>query len=221
MLRSLARLVFLAPALTSVFVCALPDISVVVDGPSSVNNVQLFKVSSTITNHGDEVITLLNSSDSVLTPKWKTNAFSVVSQGSGLAARFAGVKPETYYLSSAKIKWSPELAVGSGDVTVIPAGKSITIDQNLGGVYDLSGIGEGPYEISANANFFALDASGSAHALRATKTKSHVTHISGEPTSVRRRALEKRAIGYNNCTDSQKAILTMAAKCKVLLFIAQ
>ncbi|KAG8907836.1 hypothetical protein FRB99_002009 [Tulasnella sp. 403] len=203
MFGSIVRLTFLAPALASAFVCAFPDISIAVDGPSSVNDVRSFNVSTTITNHGDEAVTLLNSPDSVLTPEWRTNAFSVVFQRRGLAALPAGVK----------VKWNPQIAGLNGDVTVIPARRSITIDHHIGGVYDFSSTGEGPYEISANANFLALDGSGNVHTLRATQAKSHTAHISGKLTSVaRRRALQIRAIGYNNCTDSQKSTITTAAK---------
>ncbi|KAG8894820.1 hypothetical protein FRB99_000972, partial [Tulasnella sp. 403] len=202
MLGSIARLVFLASPLATALVCAFPDISVVVDGPSSVTDAQSLKLSTTITNHGDEAVTLLNSPDSILTPKLKTNSFGVVSQGQGRPARFTGIK----------VKWSSDAAVANGDVTVIPAGKSIKIDQDLGGVYDFSKIGEGSYEISANAKFLALDDSGNVHDLQATTTKSHVAHISGKLTSVTPRAFGRRALGYNNCTSSQESLIAAAAK---------
>ncbi|KAG8902137.1 hypothetical protein FRB99_004824 [Tulasnella sp. 403] len=202
MLGSTARLAVLASALANVLVCAFPDISVVVKGPSSVTDVQSFSVSTVITNHGDEAVTLLNSPDSILAPKWKTNSFGVVSQDRGLAARFVGVK----------VKWNHNVALAKGDVTVIPARESITISQDLGGVYDFSSIGEGPYEISANAKFLALDGSGDVHPLRAVKTKSHVTRISGKLTPVTRRALETGDITYNNCTSSQESLIATAAK---------
>ena len=101
-------------------------------GPKTVSDIDDFTIKTVLTNTGDETLTLLNDPNSILTPKWKTNIFGITSTD-GKSANFNGVI----------VKWKPELAIADKDFTILKAGQSIELEQNLSGVYNLTSSGAG------------------------------------------------------------------------------
>ena len=71
-------------------VMATPELQVQLSGPSAVNGANNFKVSATITNTGDETLTLLNDPRGPLS-KIPAETFSIVHE-SGDVPEFVGVK---------------------------------------------------------------------------------------------------------------------------------
>ncbi|KAG8914197.1 hypothetical protein FRC02_005076, partial [Tulasnella sp. 418] len=179
---------------------AVKDISVSITGSGSTIDADNFKIKTIITNTGDESVTLLNEPNSVLTPQWKTNIFGVVANN-GAAARFKGMK----------VKWSPELAIKSGEVTVIEAGKTIEIEHDLDGIYDFANSGAGVYTITAKGDFKYVSEGGEIRSLPA-HTSSHVTTVSGNLVSVMpvKNAVEKRAVGFNGCSSTRQSQIQTA-----------
>ena len=71
-------------------VFAALTVSVSFGGEKTFTDVDNFHVVAKVTNNGDETLTFLNDPGTLLTPKWKTNIFSVVS-ADGVVPEFGGV----------------------------------------------------------------------------------------------------------------------------------
>ncbi|KAJ3503898.1 hypothetical protein NMY22_g18091 [Coprinellus aureogranulatus] len=96
-------------------VAGAPSLSLKVEGASSIENVDNFKVNTVITNVGDETVKLLNDPNSPLS-KLPANTFSITnSQGAGAA--FTGIKA----------KYVPRVAAEAGAFTTLAPGASITV----------------------------------------------------------------------------------------------
>lgn len=105
-------------AATAAAVQAAPRLSLKVSGPDAVNDVENFKVITTLINTGDETLKLLNDPRSAL-HTFATNTFAITTND-GASPVFTGVK----------VKYSPGNAARKTDpsiFTVIRPGESVSL----------------------------------------------------------------------------------------------
>ncbi|KZV72540.1 hypothetical protein PENSPDRAFT_750834, partial [Peniophora sp. CONT] len=115
--------------LAAVSVSASPSLLLSVSAPAAVEDVANLKVTTTLTNTGDEAVTLLKTPESVLNP-FETNTFQLKSE-SGAVPAFTG----------AKVKF----AIDRAEQKTLAAGESLQVEHSLAGVYNLTSTGEGLY----------------------------------------------------------------------------
>jgi peptidyl-Lys metalloendopeptidase len=89
-------------------------------GPESVDNVVNLKVVATVTNTGDETLTILNDPHSPLS-KLPADTFTI-SDASGASPAFTGIK----------VKYTPSAAIAAGKdaITVLAPGQSVSVEHN-------------------------------------------------------------------------------------------
>ncbi|GAB1517718.1 hypothetical protein RhiTH_000768 [Rhizoctonia solani] len=193
---------FLLPA----FVVAVPSLSLTVTGPLSVTDVDNLFVRTVVTNIGPDSVKLLKNPSSVLSD-WQTNSFIIKSRiGTPL---FTGIR----------IKYSPELALKSGDESnfvILASGESFALTHSLAGVYNFTRSGAGEYNFSASNIFQYVDENGRLAAITA-ETTTNKLRIGGSLVALRhkekpsRRAILRRDIGYSGCSEAQKSQISTAA----------
>ncbi|KDQ21772.1 hypothetical protein BOTBODRAFT_183025, partial [Botryobasidium botryosum FD-172 SS1] len=181
------------------------SLSVAVSGPSDVNGVNNLNVTTKIQNTGNETLRLLNDPQSVLTPRWATNVFSI-SKASSLSL----VIPD---FRGVRVKWSPSLAATGNDLTILAPGQSIEYLHDLSARYDFKTAGEGTYDFLAADTFTHVDATGKRISLKASpnlptslKLSGALASRSSAPTSAK---FGKRA-QFANCTASQQTLINAA-----------
>jgi peptidyl-Lys metalloendopeptidase len=169
------------------------DLLVNVTGPSSVT-ADKFKVTTILSNNGDKDVTLLNDPNSILMPQYKTDVFGIVSKH-GTPARFGGIC----------VKWSPELAIANKDFTVIKAGESLEIKQDLSGVYDFSEGDTKSWSIGSASVFQLVHHSGVVTDYLASVDPHHIK-LAGSPTP-KSFAPKPRPMGlsFYGCSAQQQA----------------
>ncbi|KAF5314617.1 hypothetical protein D9611_007165 [Ephemerocybe angulata] len=193
---ALQALVVLATAFS---VAAAPGLTLKVEGASSVTDVDNFKVSTILTNTGDETLKILNDPLGPLS-NLPTDSFSVVnSQGS--SASFAG----------AKAKYVPAVAAEVGDYTTLAPGQSITVNHDLSEAYNLTATGAGTYDVEPRNVFYLVNEKNEISSIHARVSKVHKARVSGRLSKVRPTpTLAKRAT-YVSCTAARQTILVEAA----------
>ncbi|CUA74943.1 peptidyl-Lys metalloendopeptidase [Rhizoctonia solani] len=187
-------------------VAASPSLKLTVTGPSAVTDVDNLTVKATVTNTGSETVKLLKDPRTVLSD-WRTNAFAIESTAGTPA--FTGIK----------VKYSPELALKSGDESkfaVLAPGQSFELTHDLAGVYNFTRSGAGEYKFSAGNVFQYVDSNGQL-ATVAAETQSHKLKVGGALASAKgmpnhdRRGISRRAIGYTSCTSARQTLIATAA----------
>ncbi|KAH9928459.1 peptidyl-Lys metalloendopeptidase [Epithele typhae] len=177
---------------------AAPGLSVSLSGPTTVKGVSNLHVAATVTNTGDEALTLLRDPRGLL-HDLPTNAFSIAS-ASGAGPKFVG----------AVVKYSPALAAESGApdaVTVLAPGDAFTVAHDLSAAYSFAS--EGEYTISPSTLFFYVDpATGSPVELRASVGATHVARLTGS-LAAPAPPLAKRQT-YVGCIASMEVAITNA-----------
>ena len=94
-----------------------------VSGPSSVSSVESLKLTTTLTNTGDETLKILNDPRGPLN-KLPTDTFAI-STGSGATPSFTGMK----------LKYVPSTAAELGAFTVLAPGESVAVDHDRAFIY--------------------------------------------------------------------------------------
>ncbi|KAG9093754.1 hypothetical protein FS749_013800 [Ceratobasidium sp. UAMH 11750] len=193
-------------AVLAACVAASPSLKLTVSGPQTITDVDNLTVKATVTNTGSETVKLLKDPRTVLSD-WRTNTFAI--EGVAGTPAFTGIK----------VKYSPELALKSGDeskFTVLAPGQSFELVHDLAGVYNFTGSGAGEYKFSAGNIFQYVDASGKL-ATVAANTQSHKLSVGGKLASLKgaprsdRSSLARRAIGFKSCSSTQQSQITTAA----------
>lgn len=87
-------------------------------GPSTVSSVENLKLTTTLTNTGDETLKILNDPRGPLN-KLPTDTFAI-STGSGATPSFTGMK----------LKYVPSTAAELGAFTVLAPGESVAVDHD-------------------------------------------------------------------------------------------
>ncbi|QRV85905.1 peptidyl-Lys metalloendopeptidase [Ceratobasidium sp. AG-Ba] len=187
-------------------VAATPTLRLTVSGPQAVTDVDNLTVKATLTNTGSETVKLLKDPRTVLS-EWRTNTFAIESTAGTPA--FTGIK----------VKYSPELALKSGDESkfaVLAPGQSFELVHDLAGVYNFTRSGAGEYQFSAGNVFQYVDASGKL-ATVAADTQSHKLKVGGSLASFKgapkhdSHRLGRRAIGFTSCSSTRQSQITTAA----------
>jgi len=174
-----------------------------VSGPSSVNGLSNLKLATTLHNTGNETLRLLNNPQSVLTPDWATNVFSISKVNGSVWPDFHGVV----------VKWSPSLAAKGKDFTVIEPGQSVELTHDLSTRYDFTASGEGTYEFHALNTFTHIDTTGNLISLKASPNSPVSLKLSGNiaiiPLTPHSAKFVKRA-KFVNCTADQQTQINAA-----------
>ncbi|KAG6894865.1 hypothetical protein C0992_004261 [Termitomyces sp. T32_za158] len=181
---------------SAVTVSALPSISVKVSGEPAVTDIDKLVVNTTVTNTGDEIITLLNHPESPLN-KLPANQFTIT-DATGSSPAFIGVK--------AKYVPATAIAVGKDAVTVLAPGQSVEIEHKLSEAYAFDK--EGEYKIVSNNQFYLVNVKKEAATINAT-VNTYTTTLTGK-LSTDRFTQVKRAT-YYGCSSSEQSSLVSAA----------
>ncbi|KAH7340845.1 hypothetical protein B0J17DRAFT_716024 [Rhizoctonia solani] len=189
-----------------VVLAVVPSLKLTVTGPSNVIDVDNLFVKTVVTNTGSDSVELLRNPSSVLSD-WQTNSFSIKSiLGTPL---FTGIR----------IKYSPELALKSGDESnfmVLAAGESFELAHSLAGVYNFTRSGAGEYNFSASNIFQYVDENGQLASVIA-ETETNKLRLGGSLVSLRHkqspkwRGITRRDIGYKDCSPDQQSLINAAA----------
>ncbi|KAG6887843.1 hypothetical protein C0992_010492 [Termitomyces sp. T32_za158] len=181
---------------SAVAVSALHSLSVEVSGEPAVVGIDQLVVKTTVTNTGDEIITLLNHPESPLN-KLPANTFTIT-DATGGTATFTGIKA----------KYVPAMAIAAGKdaVTVLAPGQSVEVKHDLSEAYAFDK--EGEYRIVSNNQFYFVNAQKEAAPIYAT-VDAHTTTLTGK-LSVDR-ALQVKRAAFNGCTAAQQSSLALAA----------
>ncbi|KAG9123603.1 hypothetical protein FRC07_014585 [Ceratobasidium sp. 392] len=187
-------------------VAAAPSLKLTVGGPTGVKDVDNLTVKTILTNTGSETVKLLKDPRTVLSD-WRTNTFAI--EGTTGTPAFTGIK----------VKYSPEQALKSGDVSkfaVLAPGQSFELVHDLAGVYDFTRSGAGRYKVSAGNVFQYVDASSKLATVTAD-IQSHELGLGGNLASLKGKpshdtsSLARRAIGFKSCSSTQQSQITTAA----------
>ncbi|ESK92137.1 deuterolysin m35 metalloprotease [Moniliophthora roreri MCA 2997] len=198
-----ATTVILATLFATEVAYGAPGLSLSVSAPASIDGVDNFKVTATLTNTGGETLKLLNDPRGPLS-QIPTDTFSILSS-TGSSPSFNGVKAK--YVPSNVIKENR-----NGSFTVLEPGKSVSIEHDLSAAYNFTTAGEGAYTVEARNLFHFVDANtGKAVPVQAASSKFQVASLTGKLAVARppvaaskiiRRGLRKRT-GFVGCNDDQ------------------
>ncbi|KAF8759021.1 peptidyl-Lys metalloendopeptidase [Rhizoctonia solani] len=187
-------------------VAAAPSLKLTVTGPSVVTDVDNLTVKAIVTNTGAETVKLLKDPRTVLSD-WRTNTFAI--EGAAGTPAFTGIK----------VKYSPELALKSGDESkfaVLAPGQSFELTHDLAGVYNFTRSGAGDYKFSAGNVFQYVDSNGQL-ATVAAEAQSHKLKVGGSLASFKgapkhdKSGIARRAIGYTSCSSTRQSQIATAA----------
>ncbi|KAG6873177.1 hypothetical protein C0995_001787 [Termitomyces sp. Mi166 len=196
MISNALRATLVALVASAVAVSAIPNLSVKVTGEPAVTGVDKLVVKTTVTNTGDEILTLLNHPESPLN-KLPANTFTIT-DASGATPTFTGIK--------AKYVPAKAIAAGKDAVTVLAPGQSVEVEHNLSEAYAFAK--EGEYNIVSNNRFYIVNAQKEAVPIYAT-AEAHTTTLTGK-LAVPRFTQIKRAT-YDGCSSSEQSSLISAA----------
>ncbi|CAE6521866.1 unnamed protein product [Rhizoctonia solani] len=201
--------IVVASAVASILPAVLavvPSLKLTVTGPPNVTDVDNLFVKTVVTNTGSDSVKLLKNPSSILSD-WQTNSFSI--KGSLGTPVFTGIR----------IKYSPELALKSGDESnfmVLAAGESFGMTHSLAGVYNFTRSGAGEYSFSASNIFQYVDENGQLASVIA-ETETNKLRLGGSLVSLRHkqgsnwRGVTRRDIGYRGCSSDQQSLISAAA----------
>ncbi|KAF8068946.1 hypothetical protein FPV67DRAFT_1625073 [Lyophyllum atratum] len=198
MFSSSLRATLVALVASAVAVSAAPGLSVKVAGPEAVTDVNNLKVTTTVTNTGDEILRILNHPNSPLS-KLPADTF-MITDATGAAPAFTGIK----------VKYVPATAIAAGKdaITTLAPGQSVQVEHDLSEAYNFTKSGEGAYSFEANNLFYIVDSANKAVPLHATG-EAHHAKLLGKLAVVRPAEL-KRAT-FNGCSSTQQSGLNTAA----------
>lgn len=190
--------VFLACALSA---NAARQLTLDVDGPAAVTSVEDLKVTTVLTNNGDETIRVLKDPLGPLS-QLPAETFTIESEGSSRPA-FMGIRA----------KYSPTAAIAAGEFVTLAPGESVSVAHDLGHAYDFTKSGAGKYTIGARNSFMVVNADDTVEYVEAQVGKTHRSRVSGKLRAVRPGvddALDKRAT-FVSCSSTRQSQLNTAA----------
>ena len=208
-------------ATTAAAAQAAPGLSLKVSGPDTINDVENFKVITTLINTGDETLKLLNDPRSAL-HTFATNTFAITTND-GASPAFTGVK----------VKYSPSNAAKMTDpsiFTVLRPGESVLLIHDrtyicsrfiycsrrrcspytVSSAYNFTSTGHSNYTIEASNLFHFVNTNNDVSTLRADAQPHVVTLTGGKLAVARPAALTERA-RFTGCSPSQQSALKTAA----------
>ncbi|KAH6907495.1 peptidyl-Lys metalloendopeptidase [Coprinopsis sp. MPI-PUGE-AT-0042] len=193
--------VFVACALSA---NAARQLTLDVDGPTTVNTVEDLKVTTVLTNTGDETIKVLKDPLGPLS-QLPAETFNIESEG-GAHPAFMGMR----------VKYSPKAAIAAGEYVTLAPGESIRVGHNLGHAYDFTKPGEGKYTIGAHNRLMVVGANDTVEYIDAKPSRKHISsRIAGKlriaRPSVDDIGLDKRATWIGCSSDRQSQLNSAAA----------
>lgn len=210
----------MALAASAIAVSAAPGLSLKVSGAEAVDGVENFKVTTTVTNTGDETLKLINDPRGALNTL-PANTFAITSDA-GESPSFVGVKAKFVLDKVAKSE-------NAGSFTVLAPGASFTLTHDreppllscisnasadlslftVSAAYNFSAPGEGKYTVEASNLFHYVDPTTSEAVEIRADGETHVASLSGklaatQPTLVKRES-------YVGCSSSRETAINSAA----------
>ncbi|KAJ3548999.1 hypothetical protein NMY22_g1045 [Coprinellus aureogranulatus] len=185
--------------LSAIAVIGGPSLSLEVEGATSVENIENFKVNTIITNVGNQPVRILNDPYGTLS-KLPTNTFTITNS-EGVRGEFIGVKA----------KYVPKVAAEAGAFTTLLAGASVTVTHDLSEAYNLTITGDGTYEVEPTNLFHVVDGSGEISSVRAKASKIYRSLVSGRLAKARKVTTPQRRALYMGCSAAQQSALVSAA----------
>ncbi|KXN93222.1 Peptidyl-Lys metalloendopeptidase [Leucoagaricus sp. SymC.cos] len=107
--------------------------SLKVTGPESVSSIENLKVTTTITNTGDEALKLLHDPLSPLS-QFQDDSFKII----------GGAKNATPSFKAIMTKFIPSIAFAQKACTALALVESVNVEHDLSKAYDFTKAGEGP-----------------------------------------------------------------------------
>ncbi|KAI9058081.1 Metalloprotease [Trametes sanguinea] len=155
-------------------VLAAPSLLLQVSGPSTVHDVDNFKIITTVTNTGDEPLKLLNDPHSPLSDL-PTDLFDIVNVN-GTSPDFIGIE----------VKYVPHVAATMNDPLVftrLAPGQSVEVEHDLSLAYDFTASGPGAYVVNVKSlnTFYRVFGSGShvSALLAQSGLPTHAVNVTG------------------------------------------
>ncbi|KAG8818812.1 hypothetical protein FRC17_010697 [Serendipita sp. 399] len=175
---------------------AAPSLGLSVEGPSSVQGVDNFKITTTLKNTGDETLTLYADPRSALS-SFPANSF-VVTGASGASVPFVGARAK-YLFKDAK------------NFVVLAPGESRTTNHDLSASYNFTQAGD--YDIEAVNLFHYQDPSGNPVAITADAPSHLTAKLTGNLVSsiVAKRSMRNyNRASYTSCSSSRRTTIAAA-----------
>ncbi|KAI0778610.1 peptidyl-Lys metalloendopeptidase [Trametes elegans] len=202
MFSSSVRAALLALAASASLVSAERGLSLKVSGPEAVDGVDNLKVTTTLTNTGDETLKLLNDPRGAL-HTLPANSFAITTS-SGDSPSFIGVKAK--YVPSQVAKSASDKAF-----TVLEPGQSVTVDHDLSAAYNFTLPGEGLYTVEPSNLFHFVDPETNEPVEIRADVETHVAKVAGKLAVARPTPTLARRYAYNGCSSSQQSGIRSAA----------
>ncbi|KXN83042.1 Peptidyl-Lys metalloendopeptidase [Leucoagaricus sp. SymC.cos] len=197
MFTSSVRSTLLALAASAAVVNAAQGISLKVSAPETVDGVENLKITTTMTNTGDETLKLLHDPLGPLS-QMPANTFTITGGDKNTSPSFHGIKA----------KWVPSYAAAQKAYTTLAPGESVNVDHDLFSTYDFTDAGEGAYSFAAHNLFYAVDDSDQITTL-AADSEGCTSHVSGKLSAAGAAQVGRRAT-FNGCSDSQQSDIDSA-----------
>ncbi|KAK1220655.1 hypothetical protein PQX77_016611 [Marasmius sp. AFHP31] len=160
-------------------------LTVELSGPANVASVDDLKFSATVKNTGSDAVKILKYA-TILDETLPTRSFKVTKDGEEVP--FTGIKV------------SIDLeAAGESAYTVIPAGESITVNHDVGSLFDFATVGAGNFKFEPLTEFHLVDSEAS---FVESEVEVNSNALEVAVTKAEKRELEKRA--RNACTNASQ-----------------
>ncbi|KAL1746173.1 hypothetical protein HDZ31DRAFT_73058 [Schizophyllum fasciatum] len=179
-------------ALSAITASATQSVSLKVAGPADVTDVENLKVTTTITNTGDETLKLFNDPNSALSTL-PANTFRI-GNSAGAAPQFTGIKAK-YSLKAAAEK-------NLNAFTVLAPGESVERTHDLSQAYNFTSSGADTYTFDAAKSFYHLGDDGKFVTVEAN-TEVHSAKLAGK-LAVSRPRITRRA-QFEGCSADQQS----------------
>ncbi len=184
-------------------------------GPGSVNTVESLKVTTTLTNTGDEAVKILNDPLSPLS-KLPAQTFKITKDATGATPSFIGIKA----------KYVPAVAAANGALTVLAPGQYIEVEHNRKHYSRIPEDHRSYYVPSQYLRHIISQPQGKGHTplKPATYSISWTTPQRLHPFTLRQRHTKLMSLGNSpspgpTCYTSEPLMLVVLRRSRVLLFL--
>ncbi|KAI0673560.1 peptidyl-Lys metalloendopeptidase [Trametes maxima] len=201
MFSSAVRAALVALAASAVAVSAERGLSLNVSGPEAVDGVDNLKVTTTLTNTGDETLKLLNDPRTPL-HTLPANTFSITTDA-GESPSFIGVKVK--YVPGKAAKSSSEKAF-----TVLAPGQSVSVTHDLSAAYNFTLPGAGKYTVEPSNLFHFVDPETNEPSEIRADVETHVAAVKGKLAVTRPTPTLVKRAKFNGCSSSRQSSISAA-----------
>ncbi|KAI0766464.1 peptidyl-Lys metalloendopeptidase [Trametes elegans] len=199
---SSVRAALLALTASASLVAAERGLSLKVSGPEAVDGVDNLKVTTTLTNTGDETLKLLNDPRGPL-HTLPANSFAITTD-SGDSPSFIGVKAKYVPAQAAK-------SASDKVFTILEPGQSVAIDHDLSAAYNFTLPGAGKYTVEPSNLFHFVDPETNEPIEIRANVATHVAKVAGKLAVARPSPTLARRYTYKGCSAAQQSSIRSAA----------